>query len=227
MSRIYLQTYGAFSIQGNDFAAVDSEITNKRRILFSPDDKHSISINFLRDGLLLFTNESNANFEFTVGRNNRSMALIKFKHTDEAMLFVNNNFQIKKSGVTNREIHANPNCMMSKVLHFDISGVGIGRVDLKVDESGFAACIFSDLQLMFVRMNGNHVVPRLNEFVQREIDRTEIPIERMRHYICSNPTFAREIAQNYILDWFKWNESTDEVGFIQKVAEFLRVNRSI
>lgn len=80
---------------------------------------------------------------------------------------------------------------------------------------------------MFVRMNGNHVVPRLNEFVQRQCDRAEISVEKIREYVRSNPTFAREVAQNYISDWFKANETMTETEFIQKVAEFLKVNRSL
>lgn len=206
MSRIYLQTYGPFELRGKDFGVVESKNDNKRRILFSPDDKHSISLNFLRDGLLLFSNESKTAFQFSVARNSRLMAMVKFEYAEKGKLYVNNNFSISKIGVTNKEIHTNPNLSVSNIFHIDVSGDGIGRIDLKVDESGFAACIFSDIQLLFVRMNGNHVVQRLDEFVQRECDRTDVPIGKMREYARANPNFAREVAQNYISDWFKANE---------------------
>lgn len=226
MSRVYVKTYDPFSITGKDFPTVGDTHT-QRRILFSPENKHVVSLNFLRDGMLLFSNESRADFQFTIGRNSRSMAVVKFKYSDEGELLINNNFRVSKAGVRNREIHENPNTMISNTLHINVSGVGIGRVDLKVDESGFAACVFSDIQLMFVRMNGNHIVPRLNEFFQREFERTDLSVEKVRTYVRDNPLFAREVAKKFISDWLNANDVMDEADFIQKIAEFLRVSRSL
>lgn len=96
-----------------------------------------------------------------------------------------------------------------------------------MDESGFAACIFSDVQLMFIRMNGNHVYPRLQEFVRRECERAEVTIEKAQAYVRAHQSFAREVAQTYIADWFNSNETWTEAEFIQKIAQFLRVNRSL
>lgn len=135
MSRIYLQMYAPFSVSGKDFLKVDSASNLQRRILFSSDNKHLVYLNFLRDGLLLFTNETKVEFQFTVGRNARSMALVKFEHNDVGKIYVNNNFKISKAGVMNREIYENPNTMISSILHGNVNGDGVGRIDLKVDDS--------------------------------------------------------------------------------------------
>lgn len=192
MSKIYLQTYGAFSVSGKDFPTVISG--NEHRLTFSPDNVHSITLNFLRNGLLLFNNPTKTKFDFTIARNKRSMVLVKFRFNNEGQLFLNNNFRISKEGVSNREIHENPNTMASNVLHLNFTDEvsAFGRADLKVDESGFAACIFTDIQLLFVRMNGNHAVPRINEFVQREVIRAPPSRESVESYIRANPEFAKK-----------------------------------
>lgn len=50
-------------------------------------------------------------------------------------------------------------------------GHGIGRMDLKVDESDVAACVFSRTELLFIRFNGNRVCPRLEAFVEAQADK--------------------------------------------------------
>lgn len=60
---------------------------------------------------------------------------------------------------------------MSNTLNIDIGSIGLGRVDLKIGESGHAACIFSNKDLVSVKMNGNHTVPRLEGFIESEVQR--------------------------------------------------------
>lgn len=46
-------------------------------------------------------------------------------------------------------------------------GPQLGRIAMKIENGGFAACVFSR-ELLFVRMNGNHAVPRLLGFIENE-----------------------------------------------------------
>lgn len=71
----------------------------------------------------------------------------------------------------NTEIHTNPDLIASKNLNIDIDVSGIGRVDLKIEKSGCAACVFSKNELLFVRLNGNRVIPRLEGFIDNETHR--------------------------------------------------------
>lgn len=70
--------------------------------------------------------------------------------------------------------------------------IGIGRIDLKVDDSGCAACVISNSELLFIRFNGNRVVPRLEGFIQNETSRR---IEEVKYDI-GKQFFNRWIQTN-------------------------------
>lgn len=164
MSKLYVKPYDDYIISGNDFASVQSGAM--RRIVFSPNKKDAVSVSELRDGCLLINNENQVPFEFTISREHKVIAVVKHCGTDRVVR-VNTNWRLTENGVENREIHTNPDLVRSTVLNIDVRCTGIGRIDLKVDESGFAACVFSR-ELLFVRMNGNHAVPRLLGYIEAE-----------------------------------------------------------
>lgn len=66
MARVYVKPYSDLEITGADFDPVTTQ--SMRRILFSPDANHSISMNSLADGCLGFSNNAKAPFSFTVSR---------------------------------------------------------------------------------------------------------------------------------------------------------------
>lgn len=171
MSKVYVKPYTPFKITGKDFAALQSD--SMRRVVFSPDDAHSISVATLQDTLLL-TNESKTKFEFTISRNRRILAVVKTRWQDDhGLLQINTNWKVSHDGVINREIHTNPNLVMSPNFNIDLEGDGIIRLDLKVDNSGFACCSFSEKDLLFVRMNGNHTFPKLLVAAKEEVNANE------------------------------------------------------
>lgn len=169
MSKVYVKIYNDFKVAGRDFLSMDG--TTLRRILLSPDGKHSISLAPLRDGTLLFTNETKVPFEFSVTQNGRVLAVVKYESPGK--LLINSNWKLEGSRVVNREIHTNPELKFCDQVNFELNGDGDGsgllRIDMKLDESGFAAALFSNRDLIFVRMNGNHAVPRLLGLMETKI----------------------------------------------------------
>lgn len=70
-----------------------------------------------------------------------------------------------------QEIHTNPDLFASPHLHIDTFIDGVGRIDLKIEKSGIAACVFSKSELLFIRLNGHRAVPRLETFIENETSR--------------------------------------------------------
>lgn len=69
---------------------------------------------------------------------------------------------------------------------------GIGRVDLKIDNSGCAACVFSHSELLMVRMNGNRFVPKLEGFIEFEKTRRLQAVKD-------------DVGKKYFKEWMKKN----------------------
>lgn len=195
MSKIWVKLYGEFRLTGTDFAPVNS--TQMHRTVFSPDGKHSISVVGLRDGTLLLTNENDIGFNFSLGRSGRVLAVVKY-YPNGKYVTINNNWKVKEDGVSNREIHTNPDLLTSEHLHIDLNVDGLGRIDLKLDNSGFAGAFFTTKELVFVRMNGHHAFPRLTEFIGHEAERLP-PTEETK----------KRIGQKFFADWL----ATHEWGF--------------
>lgn len=150
-----------------------------RRVVFTPDNTHSLSICELRDGCLLVLNQAKIPFNFTISRNHKVVATVNCVGSD-AVLKINTNWRLSLDGIQNREIHTNPDLVMSPNLNIEIGGLGLGRIDLKVDDTGFAACAFSNKELLMVKMNGNHTFPRLEGFIDNEVKRTLVDSEIRR-----------------------------------------------
>lgn len=167
MSKVYVKPYHDYTISGNDFASVHS--VAMRRIVFSPNRKDAVSVAELNDGCLLISNKNKVPFEFTISRENKVIAVIRSCGNDQSVN-INTNWRLTGSGVENRQINTNPDLVRSLIMNIDVQCEGIGRIDLKVDDSGYAACVFSR-ELLFVRMNGNHAVPRLMGFIENEKER--------------------------------------------------------
>lgn len=166
MPKVYIKIYADYTVSGSDFATVSSQ--TMRRIVFSPDNKHMTSISQLRDGCLIMVNQGGVPVNFTISRNRKVIASVKQNGIDPILL-INTNWKLTEEGISNREIHTNPDLPMSSALNIDIgSEDSTIRIDLKIENSGFAACVLSKKELLCVRMNGNHFVPRLQGVIANE-----------------------------------------------------------
>lgn len=104
----------------------------------------------------------------------------------------------------------------------------MGRFDLRVDNGEFVAYVLSDTQLLFIRMNGNHAIPRLEAFMKREFDRIPLSCEKVDEFLEQNQEYKKEVARDFIQQWFIVNANNmNEAQFIRRVAEFFRVNRAL
>lgn len=168
MAKIYVKLYDPFTISGLDFAPINSNAM--RRIVFSPDGRSSISISQLPDGCLLLSNEGECPaFSFSISREQKVVAVVRFATYAGygQSLCVNTNWLLYENGVKNIEIKTNPDLVRSTCLHIDIQVTDdIGRANLKIGKSGFAAMVFSK-ELYFMKMNGHHTVPRLLGYIDR------------------------------------------------------------
>lgn len=187
MSRIYIKPYAAYEITGKDFGTISS--ANVRRTVLSPDNKHSVSIIELRDGCLCISNNSQVPFDFSISRNKKVVATVKYPG-NQPVLRINSNWLLKSTGIENREIHTNPDLIASHTMNIDIDAHGLGRIDLKVDESGYAACVFSNKELLFVKMNGNHTFPRLEGFLNAEVKKT-----------IDEPAYQKLVGKRFFENW--------------------------
>lgn len=167
MSKIYVKMYSAYKVTGKDFADVRS--SDMRRIVFSADNVHCLQISELKDGCLLISNGNKVELDFTISRNQKVIAAVKYG--GGRSLLINTNWRLTQEGIENREIHSSPDLVMSNTLNFDVETLGIGRIDLKIDDSGYCACVFAEKDLLFVRMNGHHSLPRLETFIRNEMVR--------------------------------------------------------
>lgn len=185
--------YSDYEISGKDFVTVRSD--NMRRVVFTPDNIHSISIVELRDGSLGIFNESRTPFEFTISREKRIVAVVKCLAVDSA-LKINSNYRLTQSQLENREIHTNPDLVPSVNLNINLVNIdGIGRIDLKIDDSGYAACILSDKDLLFIRMNGHHSIPRLQAFMDKLVPKAALDSPEVKNMV--GRQFFSEWCENH------------------------------
>lgn len=140
-----------------------------------------------KDGCLRISNDSKAGFSSTISRNRKLIAMVKYTGAD--YLLLNTNWYINSNGVQNRECHKNPDLVRSQNLQR-----GTGRIDLKMDETGCAVCICSNIELLFIRMNGNRVVPKINGLIGQEVNRQVAQIKGTLQK-------SRGLGQNRFLDW--------------------------
>lgn len=162
MSKVYVKLYDRFHLTGSDFAAIWSD--QLRRIVFSTDNAHSVSVVTLKDGTLLITNDRKVEFVYSISRNRRVLAVVRYRKNSSSLV-INNNWLLVEGGVENIAIIENPDLVFSQHLNIEIAGHSLARVDFKVQDSGFACAVFTDRDLIFVRMNGNHGVPCLRDFI--------------------------------------------------------------
>lgn len=191
--KIYVTPYAPYEINGSDFMPTPG--TALRRILFSPDNIHSVSIVALRgDGAILLNNEANIDFEFSISRNRRVLAVMRYKR-NTGNLLINNNWLVTQEDVRNRAISENPNLVFSKCLNIEIGGNSLTRVDFKINESPVACGVFTDRDLLFVRMNGHHVYPRITEHILQETHRLYKNEAQLIEFLEQNPGFLRRIGR--------------------------------
>lgn len=199
MSKVYVKLYDDYRLSGADFDLVDSDTL--RRLVFSPDNIHCVSVVPLSDGTLLLTNEAKVAFEITISRERKVLAVIKYRQNTPNLCF-NTNWMLNKDGVTNREIYANPDLNLSKMLNIEVQAKeDIIRADFKIENSGFACGVFSRKDLLFMRMNGNHAMPRLMDIVNATP--TE---EKVTGFLVDNHSFRDKIGKTFFKAWVQLHE---------------------
>lgn len=212
--KIFVKPYSPSVLSGPDFP--QTATTNLRRLVFSPDNAHSVSVVALRDGALLLTNEKEVEFDFSITRNNRVVAVVRYrKHATS--LIINNNWLLTQDGIENRAINENPDLIHSDNLNIEIPGYDILRVDFKVHESSIACAVFNDRDLLFVRMNGHHVYPRLTDYIANRSMVTNEKVEtfldehedfekgRVELFLRTHQGYARALGQRYFQEVAKGN----------------------
>lgn len=199
MSKLYVKMYSHYTVAGQDFGTEDPE--NIRRTVFSPDNVHSISMVRLRDGALLFTNEAMVSFDFTISRGRRVLAVLKCRPKSSSIA-INNNWRVQGDVVENCAIHENPDLHMSPHLNINIpDNQSITRVDVKMDDGSFACLMFSEKDLLFVRMNGNHVHPRLLDVIEEEIGKAT-SYENIAAIIEVKEDMKKKLWKSLFQNWF-------------------------
>lgn len=198
MSKLYVKMYSEYTVSGQDFATVTN--ADVRRLVFSPDSVHSVSMVTLRDGTLLFTNQGMVAFDLTISRGRRVLAVLKYK-PQSSFLEINNNWRVQGEVVENCAIHENPDLHISPHLNINIWGQSILRVDVKVDDSTFACLVFTEKDLLFVRMNGNHAHPRLVDVISEEVNKAT-SFESVIRILDSKEELKKRVWKRLFSGWF-------------------------
>lgn len=81
-------------------------------------------------------------------------------------------------------------------MNIEIQAAGITRVDLKINGSGFAACVLSEKDFLFMRMNGNHAVPRLMDIINAPVD-----LEAVTQFMVAHPLVYEGIGRRFFQKW--------------------------
>lgn len=66
-------------------------------------------------------------------------------------------------------------------------------MDLKVDESGFACCVFTERDLIFVRMNGNHAFPRICDYIATAARQLPVTAAQVTTFVAEHPNYANTL----------------------------------
>lgn len=219
MTKIYVKLYDNSLLSGSDFAQIRN--SDLRRLVFSPDNVHGISVVPLQDGTLLFTNEADIGFDFSISRNRRVLAVVKYRESTTSLV-INNNWLLLQDAVQNRAINQNPDLLFSENLNINFEGSALARVDLKINSSPIAGAFFTERDLIFIRMNGNHAFPRMCEHINSEASsisaRLPITEAQVLAFLNNNPGFAsNHINENQVLAFLQQNRefanSLDNASF--------------
>lgn len=223
MTKIYVKLYSDFVITGSVFMRTRN--TELQRIVFSPDNKHSVSVVCLKNGTLLFTNEANMTFDFSISRNRRPLAVVVYR-ANATSLAINNNWLLTDDGVRNWTINQNPDLAYSENMNIDFNGTALARIDFKINESSVAGAFFTERDLLFVPMNGNHVYPRLCEHISSAASILPLTEQRVVSFLNNNPDFAETLREpvneNQVLAFLDENpEFARKVGktFFQRLMK--------
>lgn len=192
MTKVYVKLYDGFVLTGSDFPPTNNR--ELRRLVFSPDSIHSISVVSLKDGTMLITNEGKTEFDFSISRNRRVLAVVRYRE-NAASLRKNNNWMLTQEAVQNRAISTNPDLVFSENLNIDFDGPALARIDMKINDSAHAAAFFTDRDLLFIRMNGNHVHPRLCEVIRSEASNMPATEAQVTEFMDNNPDFSNKLEK--------------------------------
>lgn len=221
--KVFIKPYSLIAISGSDLGVKENI---KRRITFSPDDIHSLFIDNNGEDLII-SNNSDVNFEFTISRGNRTMAIVEYKPS--IGLVVNSQWRIKNNLVRNRVAPEFPEIQKSRILNFEIDVIGTGRVDLKHDREEYAALLFDHRKLYSVRFNGDYAIKHFDLFIERERDRRPLNIDQVKEYLNNNPQMKLGMIRSFIIDWVRSirNHEVDPEGIIRNFISGIGLDRSI
>lgn len=152
----------------------------ERRLTFSPYNVHPIFINNLGDNVFMFTNNNEIDFEFTVSRENKVMALVEFKR---CAIYFNKQWRLKANVLANRFMDAPSDIVPSNILNFEIGTFGSGRFDVKFDKKEFVALLCTHRNLYSVRFNGDYAIKRFRDYIDREDERRPLDIVRVKKFL--------------------------------------------
>lgn len=96
---VYAKVYSEYTLQSRNLGMVQSD--NVRRLVFPPDNRHSIILTKMKDGCLCFTNDSNIPFAFTLSRDNTMIARITYNDV-APRLFINTQWILDQEQVINK-----------------------------------------------------------------------------------------------------------------------------
>lgn len=226
-TKLYVKLYGHFELSSSDFGTVDNV---RHRLTFSPDNVHSVFVNGVGENILMFTNNAGIQFEFTISRGNKVMAIIELQPNG---IYLNKQWRLTGNVLTNRHLNNTINVQPSRMLNFEIGTAGKGRFDIKFDKMEFAALLFNHRKLYSTRFNGDYAVKRFDDFISRENDRRPLNIFRVKRFLESNREMKLAIVRGFISNWIRsklaadGDRSIEPNAIIEKFIREIGLERAI
>lgn len=169
--KIFVRVFGRTELSSTDFETI-TEFDH--RLTFSPDQIHSVFLNFLGQGNYSVSNPNNIPYNFSVTRNGRAVASIAVNLNG---LTINNQWRIKGKFVYSRPLNANPKILRSRTLNFEIGDAN--RFDISHENESFASILMNDKEIYSVQFNGNASLDGFDEFIGIQCDRKEPTIKQV------------------------------------------------
>lgn len=214
-NKINVKMYGNYSLTGIDFGTIHNV---NHRLTFSPNNVNPVHINCVGEKTLVFTNNANINFEFSISRGNVPMALVEYNQNG---IVVNKRWRITGDEMVNRELDVVPINQPSRVLNFEIGATGNGRFDVKYDKKDYVALFFDHRKMYMARFNGDYAQKHFEEFISRESERRPLDIVRINQYLSFRNEMKFRIIRKFIVDWLKSNNADQAFDSDAMVRRFL------
>lgn len=145
----------------------------------------------------MFTNNNEIDFEFTVSREDKVMALVEFKRN---AIYFNKQWRLKANVLANLFMDAPPDIVPSDILNFEIGTFGSGRFDVKFDKKEFVALLCTHRNLYSVRFNCDNAIKRFREYIDREDERRPLDIVRVKEFLEINGDAKLRVVREFVID---------------------------